>query len=143
MFRHGDYCQELVLNPVWDTMITNNSELFYPRASHKSIVVGDRLWIYGGIIFTSEGFLNHFSTYDFDRKAFINVLSRNDGPFPRYDHSLVLYEVSICWKIKLNSFLFHWQNKLYIFGGVVNQSVITNEFWVIIVWITNYYCIII
>jgi len=36
----------------------------------------------------------------------------NTPPSPRYDHSMV-----------------EFGNKLYVFGGVINNNLITNEFW--------------
>jgi hypothetical protein len=44
---HGDYCQELALNPIWDTVLTFEPKHFQPRASHKTIVIGNELWIQG------------------------------------------------------------------------------------------------
>lgn len=110
---HGDYCQELVLNPVWDVVFTHHSDLFQPRASHKTILIEHELWIYGGLTLNSLQMSSDFVVYNaFDKKFRIIKGQNTANPLPRYDHSIIQYK-----------------QKIYLFGGVINYNEITNEFW--------------
>lgn len=83
-----------MLNPVWDTVPTiESAKHFYPRASHKSIVVGDEVWIHGGLAFNSDRISSDFVIYNVLERRFRTVKSRNEGPESRYDHSLVFHKV--------------------------------------------------
>lgn len=90
---HGDYCQELILDPVWDYVITDESKNFEPRASHKSVLLGNELWIYGGLMLNARQMSKEFVVYQVDKKQFKLIKSQNDSPMPRYDHSMITYEV--------------------------------------------------
>nr|CAD2183168.1 unnamed protein product [Meloidogyne enterolobii] len=118
---HGDRCQELLLNPTWDIVVpttTNiSTTIFSPRASHKSVLIGDDLWIYGGLTLNPTDYsLADFVVYNVKKRSFHSIPQKDENgnkkPLQRYDHSIV-----------------HYQNKLYIFGGVINQRTVTNEFW--------------
>ncbi|KAL3095437.1 hypothetical protein niasHS_007536 [Heterodera schachtii] len=112
--HHGQHCQELVLNPVWDFVLTENvAKHFPPRASHKSVAVGrDEVWLHGGFMFNPARMNSDFVVFNVRERRFRAVKSKGTEPTPRYDHSVVLHK-----------------KKLYVFGGVINQKKTTNEFW--------------
>uniref|UniRef100_A0A7E4VRK2 Attractin n=1 Tax=Panagrellus redivivus TaxID=6233 RepID=A0A7E4VRK2_PANRE len=107
---HGDYCQAIITDAVWDPVHVTPGVIL-PRASHAMAVNKNLAYIFGGYYFTPWK-KNDLIEYDSTTKEYNKLQSRNTPPFTRYDHSLVFYE-----------------NKLYMFGGVVNSKNITNEFW--------------
>lgn len=125
---HGDLCQEPNANPVWDTVITtdtrNTTDLFQARASHASTLIGDDVYIFGGLTFTtfnpqrpghqhaSSLSTNAITMLSLEERAFYVVNTTNTPPSPRYDHSMIEFD-----------------RKLFVYGGVINNNLITNEFW--------------
>lgn len=92
---------------------------FTPRASHQAVLdVNEKVWIYGGYQLNNQG-SKDLLKYDPRQSKFEEVKPVKEGggrrrnkPTTRYDHSMVYYNEA-----------------LYVFGGVVNQSFITNELW--------------
>lgn len=100
VFVLGDYCQGLLLNPVLDKVIPasgKNATTFYGRSSHKATLVGDQIWIYGGMTFNSVQTPDELVTYELGTQKFQTVTSADgaETPLPRYDHSMVYYNVSL------------------------------------------------
>ncbi|KAI6177440.1 hypothetical protein M3Y97_00907400 [Aphelenchoides bicaudatus] len=115
-FTQGDLCQGLTTEPVWDRVPLSLDELasFHSRASHQVVVneEDNKVWIYGGYQLNRQNSAD-LLTYDPINSKFEAVQKDwANKPDPRYDHSMVIYN-----------------NALYVFGGVVNQSYITNELW--------------
>jgi hypothetical protein len=92
---HGDYCQELALNPAWDTVLTVESKHFQTRASHKSLVIDDELWIQGGLMLNPGQMSNDFAVLNIPHRKFRTIRAKNvdTGPLPRYDHSIAHFQV--------------------------------------------------
>lgn len=69
------------------------------RASHSAIVVNNYMYILGGDHFASDIFLNMIR-YNFLHDSWESVTSNPTkfglSPDNRYDHSSVLFEVSLC-----------------------------------------------
>uniref|UniRef100_A0A0N5C9V4 Attractin n=1 Tax=Strongyloides papillosus TaxID=174720 RepID=A0A0N5C9V4_STREA len=106
---HGEYCQNEITELVIDKL--HYDGYFEGRASHTAVTVDDIIWIYGGTYLS--GVLNQdIVMYDVKKNQFSVPKISSKIPDNRYDHSMVLYK-----------------NKLYIFGGVLNKKVITNELW--------------
>eukprot|EP01095_Lingulamoeba_sp_RSL-Kostka_P001117 TRINITY_DN1159_c1_g1_i2.p1 TRINITY_DN1159_c1_g1~~TRINITY_DN1159_c1_g1_i2.p1 ORF type:complete len:645 (-),score=189.55 TRINITY_DN1159_c1_g1_i2:105-2039(-) len=91
------------------------------RHSHTSVIMNDKLFIFGGIGSASRNssqplMMNSLYYYDFIEKKwcvlFKNDESNEDIPCPRWGHSAVVYE-----------------GKMYIFGGYSNQHYL-NDLWV-------------
>ncbi|KAI1731926.1 kelch motif domain-containing protein [Ditylenchus destructor] len=112
---HGDNCQELTLNPVWDSLTVSPADLFQPRASHKSVLIGNEIWTFGGMLFNTSRKANDLTYFDITTQEF-SLASTSSSPSPRYDHSMIYYENDK-------------SRKIYVFGGVVNENTITNELW--------------
>uniref|UniRef100_A0AC34RET9 Laminin EGF-like domain-containing protein n=1 Tax=Panagrolaimus sp. JU765 TaxID=591449 RepID=A0AC34RET9_9BILA len=107
---NGNYCQGLH-EGVWDHIHTKSKNKFTPRASHAMAVNDNKAWIFGGFYFRNHG--NHdLTSYDFTTNTFHSLSIINTPPQTRYDHSMVYYK-----------------DKLYIFGGVINNKTVTNELW--------------
>ena len=106
LFDSGDRCQELILNPVWDTVFASDNELFFPRSSHKAVLLKESqvVWIFGGFFFNQkhlgssgldEAQTKHdLTVFHLNETRFEIVKVRTEQkPLPRYDHSLVYRKV--------------------------------------------------
>uniref|UniRef100_A0AAF5DMY6 CUB domain-containing protein n=1 Tax=Strongyloides stercoralis TaxID=6248 RepID=A0AAF5DMY6_STRER len=106
---HGEYCQNEITDLVIDKL--NYKGYFEGRASHTAVTVNDNIWIYGGTYLSGVN-NQDIVVYDIKNNEFSVPIIEGKIPDNRYDHSMVVYK-----------------NKLYIFGGVLNKKVITNELW--------------
>ena len=90
----GDYCQVEEKYSVWDTVHTVDTKKFTPRASHASVVVDNKTYIYGGFYFTEKS-NQDLVVFNHDDKTFAQIIPKNDPtpPQSRYDHSMVYYKV--------------------------------------------------
>ncbi|KAG5831216.1 hypothetical protein ANANG_G00301470 [Anguilla anguilla] len=93
-----------------------NTKPFSPsvgRASHKAVVHGKLMWVIGGYTFNYSSF-QMVLTYNLESSIW-NVVPINNGPLPRYGHSLALY-----------------QDEIYMFGGKLEGGAgnVTDELWV-------------
>ncbi|EFO22877.1 kelch domain-containing protein family protein [Loa loa] len=109
MHFHGDRCQALTTQSVFETVSTSGD--FGARASHTAILVNDtKIWVIGGAHFT--GVNNSFvAVYDIANSSWHKIPTKNT-PKSRYDHTVVKYKSTI-----------------YMFGGVIDERVVTNELW--------------
>lgn len=88
-------------------MLTFSNKLFPPKASHKAVLIDNEIWIFGGIIFNGKKKANDLIYYNINEQEFNTVsistpTSSNShyNPSTRYDHSMVVYNVSINLKKK-------------------------------------------
>lgn len=78
-------------------------------ASHCSIVWKDSLYVVGGESFHRAKMIY---VYDYNGNVWETPHVEGRVPLPRYAHSCVLYG-----------------DKIYMYGGVVQNSTVTNEIW--------------
>lgn len=92
-FYLGDYCQKVILESVWDKLLILNNDLFQPRASHKAILINNRIWTFGGYTFNNKAASNDIVMFDLENLEFHKYNLSQIIPNPRYDHSIVYFEV--------------------------------------------------
>uniref|UniRef100_A0A8R1DM70 Uncharacterized protein n=1 Tax=Caenorhabditis japonica TaxID=281687 RepID=A0A8R1DM70_CAEJA len=116
---HGTFCQKPVTSSVWD-VIRPTESLLYGKASHASLTIDNAIWNIGGDYFDNSKKINFIEVFNVTSLQWNVVVSKNEEPLPRFDHTVVRYK-----------------NKLFMFGGVIKKQSeagfshsITNELWV-------------
>ncbi|KAL3627489.1 hypothetical protein CASFOL_028852 [Castilleja foliolosa] len=95
-----------ILNEVWVFDVTKkkwkllecSGGLFPPRHRHTSVVVGSKIYVFGGIC--NDSILSSLYVLDTNTSEWSEIVSRGDQPSPRHSHSMDINE-----------------SKLYIYGG--------------------------
>lgn len=119
----GVYCTTPSSLPEWAPLWALNRPPA-ARASAASILVDDVLWVVGGETFSGVTPVN-LVVFNTTSRKWSNISIANGSPTPkiRYDHSLVKFKVSP-QLLKETP-----QNRLYMFGGVVDRKTISGELW--------------
>ena len=111
----GDDCSVPLTQGVWQQVDQNFPTLgpIAGRASHKTVVYDNKLWVASGDDFSHSHF-QEMASFNFGTRMWQYHSSNSPSqaqPTQRYGHSLVAY-----------------RDKLYMFGGL-KHNVITNELW--------------
>lgn len=80
---------------LWEVL--ESSDHLGSRASHSSVVFDNRMFVFGGDYFPGTIEYEDFIAYDFATGVWdvVGNYSEDSTPFRRYDHSLVVYQVSL------------------------------------------------
>ena len=104
----GSDCSQRSERGFWESVTYKD---FSPEgsASHCAIVWKDSLYVVGGESFHRAKMIY---VYDFNGNVWETPHFEGKPPLPRYGHSCVLFG-----------------DKIYMYGGVIQNSTVTNELW--------------
>ncbi|XP_013386295.1 attractin-like isoform X2 [Lingula anatina] len=108
----GPRCNLTEKNGTWEQVAYTTSVHIDGRASHRTVLHGDHMWLIGGEHFGGSTF-QQIARFDMVNKFWEAVEpSTVINPPKRYGHTLVMI-----------------QNDIYMYGGLVGKKQVTNELW--------------
>jgi len=110
----GESCEFSDKGSFWSSPVANNQDILDGVASHAMVVIGNYIWMYGGLSF-SKGPVDTLARYSIKENTWEIIQAsseKNQGPAARYGHSFVAFNKS-----------------LILFGGIC-QGVVSNETWI-------------
>lgn len=110
----GETCQISDKRSFWSSPVANNQDILDGVASHAMVVIGNYLWLYGGLSL-SKGPVDTLARYNIKENTWEVIQASSEkyqGPSARYGHSLIAYD-----------------NCLILFGGTCEKGVVSNETW--------------
>mmetsp|Transcript_19228 Transcript_19228/g.67890 ORF Transcript_19228/g.67890 Transcript_19228/m.67890 type:complete len:894 (-) Transcript_19228:140-2821(-) len=112
--------QDTLLNEVWVFDIgtrlwsrPGNARPIQPRSSHSAVVVGDYMWVYGGM--GKACVLNDLWTLNLRNTSWTCIPLNGDTPGPLYGHAVAFNP----W----------YPSKFYLFGGRTYEYEPTDDLW--------------
>ncbi|XP_078359033.1 attractin-like protein 1 isoform X2 [Oculina patagonica] len=110
----GESCNISDKRSYWSSLVANNQDLLGGVASHAMAVIGNYLWMFGGLSL-SKGPLDTLARYSIKENMWEIIQAsskKHQGPSARYGHSLVAFD-----------------NALILFGGTCETGNVSNETW--------------
>ncbi|KAJ7392447.1 hypothetical protein OS493_012111 [Desmophyllum pertusum] len=110
----GESCKISDKRSFWSSPIANNQDILDGVASQAIVVIGNYLWLYGGLSLSKDP-LDTLARYNIKENMWEVIQGsseKHQGPSARYGHSLVAVN-----------------NCLILFGGTCKKGVVSNETW--------------
>lgn len=108
----GADCGEIRNEGYWEALNNLKDQKVLGRALHASVLIDDKMWIVGGEFFKKQEAQEQF-VMNFDlKKSRWNIIEKQTLNLKRFSHSLV-----------------HYNQSLYMYGGILDNGTISNELW--------------